>query len=41
MSGLDVTEESVGRARARGCADLLETIPQPTITAINGFALGR
>jgi enoyl-CoA hydratase len=40
MSGLGVTAAKVWGALGHATAGLLETIPQPTIAAINGFALG-
>ena len=40
MSALDVTEAKAWGALGHETARLLETMPQPTIAAINGFALG-
>ena len=40
MSGLGVTEAKEWGALGHATADLLETMPQPTLAAINGFALG-
>jgi enoyl-CoA hydratase len=40
MSGLDVEEARAWGALGHECGRLLETMPQPTIAAINGFALG-
>ena len=40
MSGLDVTGAKEWGALGHETTRLLETIPQPTIAAINGFALG-
>ena len=40
MSGLGVTEAKEWGALGHATADLLETMLQPTVAAINGFALG-
>jgi enoyl-CoA hydratase len=40
MSGLGVAEGKAWGALGHEAAHLLETMPQPTIAAINGFALG-
>ncbi len=40
MSGLDVDEATAWGALGHEAGRLLETMPQPTIAAINGFALG-
>jgi enoyl-CoA hydratase len=40
MSGLDVDEAKAWGALGHEASRLLETMPQPTIAAINGFALG-
>ena len=40
MSGLDVEEGKAWGTLGHTCAQLLETMPKPTIAAINGFALG-
>ena len=40
MSGLDVAQAKAWGALGHEAARLLETMPQPTIAAINGFALG-
>ncbi len=40
MSALDVTQAKAWGALGHEAARLLETMPQPTIAAINGFALG-
>ena len=40
MSGLDVDEATEWGGLGHRCAQLLETMPKPTIAAINGFALG-
>ena len=40
MSALDVTQGKAWGALGHQAARLLETMPQPTIAAINGFALG-
>lgn len=40
MSALDVTQAKVWGALGHETTRLLETMPQPTIAAINGFALG-
>ena len=40
MSALDVTQAKAWGALGHETAWLLETMPQPTIAAINGFALG-
>jgi enoyl-CoA hydratase len=40
MSGLDVAEAKGWSALGHGAAGLLETMPKPTIAAIDGFALG-
>jgi enoyl-CoA hydratase len=40
MSGLDVEAAQAWGALGHECGRLLETIPQPTIAAVNGFALG-
>ncbi len=40
MSGLDVAQGRAWGALGHETARLLETMPQPTIAAINGFALG-
>ena len=40
MSGLDVEQAKEWGALGHETATLLETMPQPTIAAINGFALG-
>ena len=40
MSGLGVTEAKAWGALGHEAARLLETMPKPTIAAINGFALG-
>jgi enoyl-CoA hydratase len=40
MSGLDVEEATAWGRLGHEAADLLETMNQPTIAAINGFALG-
>jgi enoyl-CoA hydratase len=40
MSGLDVEEAKRWGALGHECGRLLETMPKPTIAAVNGFALG-
>ena len=40
MSGLDVEEAKAWGELGHACGQLLETMPKPTIAAINGFALG-
>jgi enoyl-CoA hydratase len=40
MSGLGVDEASDWGSLGHACGQLLETMPKPTIAAINGFALG-
>jgi enoyl-CoA hydratase len=40
MSGLEVDEAKRWGALGHECGRLLETMPKPTIAAINGFALG-
>ena len=40
MSGLGVEEATAWGALGHASAQLLETMPKPTIAAINGFALG-
>ena len=40
MSRLDVAQAKQWGALGHECGRLLETIPQPTIAAVNGFALG-
>ena len=40
MSGLDVEQAKVWGALGQETGRLLETMPKPTIAAINGFALG-
>jgi enoyl-CoA hydratase len=40
MSGLDVDEAKAWGALGHDATRLLETMPKPTIAAINGFALG-
>src|SRR5207237_8669425 len=40
MSGLSVLEVREWGGLGHACASLLETMPKPTIAAINGFALG-
>jgi enoyl-CoA hydratase len=40
MSGLEVEEAMAWGELGHNCAELLETMPKPTIAAINGFALG-
>ena len=40
MSGLGVEEATAWGELGHECAQLLETMPKPTIAAINGFALG-
>ena len=40
MQGLDVLEARRWGELGHACARLLETMPKPTIAAINGFALG-
>jgi enoyl-CoA hydratase len=40
MSGLGVTEAKAWGALGHAAANLLETMPQPALAAINGFALG-
>jgi enoyl-CoA hydratase len=40
MSGLDVEEAKAWGALGHGAGHLLETMPKPTIAAVNGFALG-
>ena len=40
MSGLDVEEAKEWGALGHECGRLLETMPKPTIAAVNGFALG-
>ena len=40
MSGLDVDDAKAWGALGHEAARLLETMPKPTIAAINGFALG-
>ena len=40
MSGLGVDEASDWGGLGHHCGQLLETMPKPTIAAINGFALG-
>jgi enoyl-CoA hydratase len=40
MGGLDVQEAEAWGALGHNCAQLLETMPKPTVAAINGFALG-
>jgi enoyl-CoA hydratase len=40
MSGLGVEEAKEWGGLGHGCGELLETMPKPTIAAIDGFALG-
>jgi enoyl-CoA hydratase len=40
MSGLDGAEAEAWGGLGHRCGQLLETMPKPTIAAINGFALG-
>jgi enoyl-CoA hydratase len=40
MHGLSVLEAREWGALGHRCAELLETMPKPTIAAVNGFALG-
>jgi enoyl-CoA hydratase len=40
MSGLDVEEAKQWGGLGHECGRLLETMPKPTIAAVNGFALG-
>jgi enoyl-CoA hydratase len=40
MSGLDVDQAKEWGALGHEVGDLLETMPKPTIAAVNGFALG-
>ena len=40
MSGLEVDEAKEWGGLGHQCGQLLETMPKPTIAAINGFALG-
>jgi len=40
MSGLDPDGAAAWGALGHECAGLLETMPKPTIAAVNGFALG-
>jgi enoyl-CoA hydratase len=40
MSGLDAAQAKEWGALGHDCTRLLETIPQPTLAAVNGFALG-
>ena len=40
MSGLDVEAAQAWGELGHSCAQLLETMPKPTIAAVNGFALG-
>ena len=40
MSGLDVDGAQEWGDLGHNCAQLLETMPKPTIAAVNGFALG-
>jgi enoyl-CoA hydratase len=40
MSGLDPDEAKGWGALGHECGSLLETMPKPTIAAVNGFALG-
>jgi enoyl-CoA hydratase len=40
MSGLNVEEAKDWGGLGHTCAQLLETMPKPTIAAVNGFALG-
>ena len=40
MSGLTVEEATAWGELGHRCTELLETMPQPTIAAIHGFALG-
>jgi enoyl-CoA hydratase/carnithine racemase len=40
MSGLEVEEAMAWGELGHRCGELLETMPKPTIAAINGFALG-
>ena len=40
MSSLEVEEAKAWGALGQDCGRLLETMPKPTIAAINGFALG-
>jgi enoyl-CoA hydratase len=40
MSGLDVSEAKEWGALGHSVTQLLETMPKPTIAAVNGFALG-
>jgi enoyl-CoA hydratase len=40
MSGLSVEEATAWGELGHRCTQLLETMPKPTIAAINGFALG-
>jgi enoyl-CoA hydratase len=40
MSGLDVDEAKEWGALGHEAGELLETMPKPTIAAVNGFALG-
>jgi enoyl-CoA hydratase len=41
MSGLDVEQAKAWGALGHEAGHLLETMPKPTIAAVNGFALGR
>ena len=40
MSGLGVEEAKEWGGLGHGCGELLETMPKPTIAAVDGFALG-
>ena len=40
MSGLSVEEAQAWGELGHSCGQLLETMPKPTIAAVNGFALG-
>jgi enoyl-CoA hydratase len=40
MQGLGVLEARRWGELGQGCAELLETMPKPTIAAVNGYALG-
>ena len=40
MSGLDVAGANAWGELGHNCGQLLETMPKPTIAAVNGFALG-
>ncbi len=40
MSGLDVAGGTAWGELGHSCGQLLETMPKPTIAAVNGFALG-